>query len=106
MLAPPAPAQERFYVRIAWSRYPHAPPSVKFADAIGGRLDLSSAWPLIPGYRPGAFDICQPFTAEGFSVHPEWANGAEAWQGTGNPFLWVADILIRDMHTKYGGRSA
>lgn len=106
VMRPRADPQQRFVARIAWTRYPHVPPSVKFADAVGGRLDMSSAWPMIPGYRPGNLDICQPFTAEGFAVHPEWASGPEAWPGTGNPFAWVVGQLLHDMADRYAGRSA
>jgi hypothetical protein len=105
-LHPAKEPDEEFVVRIAWSAYPHQPPSVKFADTIGGSLELSSAWPMIPGYRPGEHDICQPFTAEAFKVHPDWAQGPDAWTGTGNPFLWVVDRLLGDMVERYQGRSA
>jgi hypothetical protein len=105
VLRPANDVEENYCVRVAWERYPSAPPSVKFADAIGGRLDLTSAWPIIPGYRPGSFDICQPFTAEGFTVHAEWQQGPDRWPSTGNPFLWVTDILQRDLDNRYQGRS-
>lgn len=105
-LSPRSAPAEEYFVRIAWeSGYPHAAPSVKFADRVGGRLDLSSAWPVIPGYRAGEKDICQPFTAEAYRVHPEWAGGPEAWPSTGNPFLWVVERLIGDMVENYQGRS-
>ena len=26
--------------------------------------------PVVPGYRPTSLDICKPFTAEGFAIHP------------------------------------
>lgn len=104
-LHPRQASTEAFFVRIGWTRYPHSAPSVKFADSVGGRLDVTSAWPIIPGYRPGSFDICQPFTAEGFAVHPDWVAGPEAWTGTGNPFHWVVSILVHDMCDKYQGRS-
>lgn len=105
-MSPPSAPHETFHVRILWSRYPDAPPSVKFADAIDGRLDLSSAWPIIPGYRPGDLDICQPFTAEAYKVHPDWAAGPEAWPSEGNPFEWVVTRLLHDMCDRYQGRSA
>jgi hypothetical protein len=98
--------QETFFARIGWGSYPHAPPSIKFADAPGGRLDLSSAWPVIPGYRPGQLDICQPFTAEGHAIHPDWAAGPEAWRSAGNPFMWVILQLLHDIADRYQGRSA
>src|SRR4051812_32853904 len=88
VMHPRASPGETFVARVAWSSYPHSPPSVKFADGVGGRLDVSSAWPIIPGYRPGSYDICQPFTAEGFAVHPEWVSGPDAWVATGNPLAW------------------
>lgn len=104
-MQPPSEATETFFARIAWTTYPHAPPSVKFADAIGGRLDLSSSWPLIPGYRPGERDICQPFTAEGHALHQDWSQGPEAWSGTGNPFLWVVLQMLHGITDRYQGRS-
>jgi len=97
---------ETYFARIAWTRYPDGPPSVKFADAVSGRLDVTSAWPMVPGYRPGSYDICQPFTAEGQAVHPEWATGPEAWPATGNPFLWVVTQLLHDVADRQQGRSA
>lgn len=105
VMHPRAAPQERFVARVAWLRYPHAAPSVKFADEVRGRLDITSAWPIITGYRPGNFDICQPFTAEGFTVHPEWVTGPEAWPSTGNPFAWVVGQLLHDMADRYQGRS-
>ena len=105
-LRPPQAPEEEYVVRIAWEGgYPHAAPSVKFADGVGGRLDVSSAWPVIPGYRPGEHDICQPFTAEAYRVHPEWVEGPEAWPAAGNPFLWVVERLVGDMVERYQGRS-
>jgi hypothetical protein len=105
-LRPPQALEEEYIVRIAWEGgYPHAPPSVKFADGVGGRLNVSSAWPIIPGYRPGELDICQPFTAEAYKVHPEWVEGPEAWPAAGNPFLWVVEQLVGDMTARYQGRS-
>ncbi len=98
--------QETYYVRVAWITYPHQAPSVKFADRIGGSLTVASAWPLIAGYRPSSFDICKPFTAEGFALHPEWRAGPTAWPTTGNPFLWVIETLQEDLDTSYVGRAA
>jgi hypothetical protein len=105
-LSPPSAPHETFVVCLAWTVYPHQPPSVKFADGIGGRLDRSDAWPIVPGYRPGNLDICRPICVEGFNTHPEWRTSAESWKGTGNPFLWVVETLIEDLTSRYGGRSA
>lgn len=104
-MRPRSAPTERFYVRVKWFRYPHAPASVKFADAVGGSLNVTKAWPNISGYRPGSFDICKPFTAEGFALHPEWAAGPQAWPVTGNPFLFVAETLQGDLDHRYGGRA-
>jgi hypothetical protein len=105
-LRPARHPQDRFLVRVAWDRYPQSPPSVKFAHAIGAGLTDTSAWPLITGYRPGSFDICQPFTKEAYEIHPEWRNGPESWPAEGgNPFLWVAQVLQNDFDTRYEGRS-
>lgn len=102
----PQNAREEVYVaRIGWTRYPQAAPSVKFADGIGGSLTVTRAWPVIPGYRPPSFDICKPFTAEGYALHGEWRTGPQAWPITGNPFLWVASQLQDDMNHRYQGRS-
>lgn len=106
-LHPRSAPGEAYVVRIAWTRYPDEPPSVKFAEGIGGSLAVVDAWPVVPGYRPGNFDICAPFTAEGHSTHPEWRAQSQApWPTTGNPFLWVVDILQGDLDRNYGGRAA
>lgn len=98
-------SSEEYFVRIAWSRYPRSPPSVKFADKIGGNLNVTKAWPVIAGYRPGSFDICKPFTSEAFALHPEWQRGPEAWSSSGNPFLWVIENLQNDLDNNYVGRA-
>lgn len=105
-LRPPSMPDEVFYVRLAWTTYPGAAPSVKFATEVGGRLDVTAAWPMMPGYRPGCFDICKPMSAEGYAVHPEWMTGAEAWRSTGNPFAWVISQLIADFTNDFQERSA
>jgi hypothetical protein len=99
-----APPHETFDVRLAWSAYPSAPPSVRFVDGIGGRWDVPRAWPVIAGYRVPPFDICQPWTAEGFALHPDWATGPQAWRATGNPFLYVVNRLQFDLNNKCQGR--
>lgn len=96
---------ESFYARVAWIAYPHQPPSVKFAERVGGSLTATSAWPVVSGYRPTSFDICKPFTAEGFALHPDWCTGPTAWPTTGNPFLWVVETLQEDLATGYAGRA-
>ena len=99
-----APA-EQYVARIGWTRYPQVPPSVKFADDVGGSLTVTKAWPVSAGYRSGNFDICKPFTAEGFTVHPEWRTGPHAWPTTGNLFLFVVAQLQDDLNHRYQGRA-
>jgi hypothetical protein len=99
-LRPRPSPHEQFYVRVAWTVYPHRAPSVLFADCVGGALGIARAWPSISGYRAPK-DICKPFTAEGFALHTEWV-----WPTSGNPFLWVVTVLQDDLDTKYVGRAA
>jgi hypothetical protein len=106
VLHPRSVPAETFIARVAWQRYPQRPPSVKFATAVQGGLTSTAAWPLISGYRAGSFDICMPFTAEGFALHPEWSTGVHAWKETGNPFLWVTTRIQDDFNQRYGGRAA
>lgn len=103
-MRPASALQETFYVRLGWTQYPDAPPSVRFHASIGGRFDLRSSWPIIPGYRIDAWDICKPFTAEGYRVHSEWTQGPHAWNSSGNPFLFVVETLQSDLDHRYGGR--
>jgi hypothetical protein len=104
-MRPAVAPSETYYARVAWSAYPYEAPSVKFSDAIAGSLAVTSAWPMIPGYRPSSFDICKPMTAEGYVLHAEWRTGPDAWPTTGNPFLWVVETLQYDLDNNYGGRS-
>jgi hypothetical protein len=105
-LRPRTAPEERYFARVAWANYPHEAPSVKFATEVGGSLTVTSAWPTIPGYRPASFDICKPFTLEGYGLHPDWRTGPEGWRTTGNPFLHVATTLQYDLDNNFSGRSA
>jgi hypothetical protein len=100
-----SPPEERYVARLAWTSYPYSPPSVLFADGVGGAVSQASAWPRIQGYRAPA-DICMPFTAEGYNLHPEWRTGPTAWKSTGNPFLRVVTQLQDDLDNRYEGRAA
>jgi hypothetical protein len=102
---PAAEPAETFFARISWSEYPGAPPSVKFATTLRGTLSDPTAWPVVTGYRPTQLDICMPFTAEGFALHPDWASTNQAWTGHGNPFLAVVRELQRSLNSlSYEGR--
>jgi hypothetical protein len=102
-MRPRSTPQERYYPRLAWQSYPHAAASVLFANAIGGTLGITRAWPQIPGYR-APNDICKPFTAEGYALHGEWAVGPDAWPAEGNPFLWVVETLQYGLDNEYSWR--
>lgn len=104
-LKPRSAPVEEYIARIVWRRYPQEAPSVQFAESVGGNLRLTRAWPIIAGYRAGSFDICKPFTSEGFALHAEWRTGTFAWPETGNPFLFVATQLQDDLDRHYQGRS-
>ncbi len=103
-LHPRSALNETYFVRLGWSWYPHGAPSVLFASGVAGELGQARYWAVIPGYRPPN-DICMPFTAEGFGLHPEWAIGPHAWITEGNPFLRVAQQLQDDLDNRYGGRA-
>jgi hypothetical protein len=104
-LHPAAEQQETYTVRIGWRSYPSAPPSIKFVHKIGGPLGDPHAWPVTAGYRPTQLDVCKPFTAEGFALHPDWEASTSAWAVTGNPFLGVVRELQRDLNSpSYNGR--
>src|SRR6266516_2418206 len=55
---------ELFQARLLWRVYPGEPPSVKFRDPATGRLELTSAWPQVRGFRPTSFDTCVNWSAE------------------------------------------
>lgn len=103
-MRPQSAPGERYYPRLVWRVYPQAAPSVLFADGIGGQLGVLRVWPKITGYR-APNDICKPFTAEGYALHPDWATGPDAWPTDGNPFLWVVEILQYDLDHGYSGRA-
>ncbi|MCU1694673.1 MAG: hypothetical protein JWR34_736 [Mycobacterium sp.] len=94
-----------FTVRILWSVYPDQPPSVLFADGVGGSTAIISAWPAADGYR-APNDVCKPFTAEGHELHREWATGHHRWRAEGNPFLFVVETIQDDIDRVEGKRAS
>ena len=97
---------EEFQARLQWSEYPgDNAPSLKFRDPETGRLDLTSAWPKIRGFRPTSFDACVNYCAEGFALHPEWKNDQRfRWNVSGNVLLKVLRILQDEFDSYYEGR--
>ncbi len=93
---------EIFQARFCWDSYPTDPPSFKFRDPTTGRLDLMTAWPEMPGYRPNVFDACVNWSVEGFVAHPEWKNDPNIrWMPTGNVLVKVLKLLQRDLDEKF-----
>lgn len=104
-MCPQSTLAEQYFVRVEWFAYPYEPPSIKFSTAVRGSLTVTSAWPLITGYRASTFDICRPLTREGYALHPEWKQGSTAWPTQGNPFLWVAQTVQFHFDNDYQGRA-
>jgi hypothetical protein len=94
-----------FVARIQWFVYPDQPPSVLFADAVGGKTSTVSAWPAANGYR-APNDICKPFTAEGHALHADWAAGHHRWRTEGNPFLFIIETMLDDINRNAGRRAS
>jgi hypothetical protein len=105
LIQPADRARRLFIARIAWTVYPHRPPSVLFAPEIGAATGDPHGWPAAAGYR-APNDICKPFTAEGHVAHADWATGPHAWRNTGNPFLFVVENLVDDINRVGGARAA
>lgn len=106
-MSPQSAPSESFQVRLLWVKYPGDAPSLKFRDPTSGRLDVTSAWPNFPGARPGSFDTCLNYSAEGFGLHPEWrTDPANRWDPKGNALLRVLRTLQDQLDFYYGGRAA
>jgi hypothetical protein len=98
-----APA-EIFQARLVWPEYPGLA-SLKFRDPATGRLDLSTAWPVVRGFRPASFDACVNWTREGFNLHPEWRNDPNLkWHPGWNAVLRTLRTLQNEMDDHYSGR--
>lgn len=104
-IQPAAPDTAPFLARVVWTVYPGRPPSLLFANEVGGSTTLPAAWPAAPGYR-APNDVCKPFTAEGRALHADWDHGPHAWRTTGNPFLYVVENLQDDIDRAAGRRAA
>jgi hypothetical protein len=97
--------EEVFQARLLWVAYPEKAPSLKFRDPASGRLDLPTAWPILPGFRPTSLDACVNWCAEGFAVHPEWRNDPKLkWDSRGNALLKVLRILQFEFDNHFQGR--
>lgn len=104
-LAPVSAPEEKFQALLHWSQYPGEPPSLKFRDPATGRLDVTSAWPRIRGFRPTSFDACVNYCAEGFGLHPQWRSDPKLrWTPHGNVLLKVLRILQDEFDNHYEGR--
>lgn len=97
---------ERFTARLAWATYPGVlPPSVLFVNAATGALGELSAWPKAAGFRPPN-DICATWTAEGYSIHPEWrGDRSKRIKIDANPFLQFAGLMQQELDRSFDGRA-
>ena len=101
----PIADDEIYQARLLWSRYPDAPPSLKFRDPVTGRLDLPQAWPQCRGFRPTSLDACVNWCSEGLAIHPEWVNDQRfRWNPDGNALLRVLRQLQEELDEHYQGR--
>lgn len=97
--------EETFQARLLWDVYPDNPPSLKFRDPESERLDLPTAWPKLPGYRPQSLDACVNYCIEGFKLHPEWTNDQNLrWDPRGNVLLKVLRIIQDELDYNFQGR--
>jgi hypothetical protein len=104
-VSPQSAPQDSFQARLLWTVYPGEAPSLKFRDPATGRLDLPTAWPRLPGFRPPSLDACVNWTAEGFTLHAEWARDPQyRWDPRGNVLLRVLRILQDSLDHDYHGR--
>ena len=104
-LAPSGRATELYQARLLWSEYPGQAPSLKFRDPSTGRLDVPAAWPEGGPFRPTSFCACVSYTAEGFSMHPEWVRDPKTrWDSRGNVLLKVLRFLQDDLDFTSTGR--
>jgi hypothetical protein len=104
VIQPSEPDFAVFVARVLWTVYPDRPPSLLFATEIGGPTNVGAAWPAAQGYR-APNDVCKPFTAEGQSLHGEWASGPNSWRSEGNPFLYVIETVQTDINRAKGARA-
>jgi len=105
-MSPAKAPQEVFQARLLWTDdYPGQPPSLKFRDPTTGRFNLTTAWPIIRGFRPPNMDACVNWCEEGFNLHPEWRNDPRhRWDPRGNVLLKVLRILQGELDEHFQGR--
>ena len=92
-----------FRARFRWSDLFKAP-SMKFIDPETGSDCLPQAWPRCFGFRPGCLDACLPWTAEGHSLHPEWAGSSNAFPTLDAPVQFALLMLQASLDSTYQGR--
>ncbi len=96
---------EKFMARFQWREYPQDAPSLKFIDPNSDSLNVPSAWPKLPGFRPNNLDACVNWTSEGFALHPEWRNDVRyRWDERGNVLLKVLRYLQDELDLHFQGR--
>lgn len=96
--------EDLYQARISWTDFAK-PFSLKFLSMATGVDNDPTAWPVFFGSRPAAFACCVPYTAEGHTLHPEWAAMPQArYQEPENPLQYALLTLQRELDSSYEGR--
>jgi len=96
--------KEFFKARLHWRDLMKAP-SMKFIDMTTGADNNPAAWPRCLGFRPSSLDACLPWTEEGHTLHPEWANStANAFPKVDAPVQFALLHLQSSLDNSYQGR--
>ena len=104
VMHPKSNPAELYKAHLRWGNI-FAPPSLKFADLSSGAENVASAWPQCFGFRPGSFDACLPWTAEGHALHPEWANSSKnSFPKVDAPLQFALLNLQNSLDKTYSGR--
>ena len=96
--------EELFKARLRWIDLMKAP-SLKFIDIATGSDNAPAAWPKCFGFRPGSLDACLPWTAEGQTLHLEWAqSAANAFPNVDAPVQFALLNVQLSLDHSYQGR--
>ena len=97
---------ELYKAHFRWTDY-FGPFSLKFVNLATGSETDSKAWPRCYGFRPGSFDICLPWTAEGHALHPEWKTSASnSFPNVDAPMQHALLRVQSSLDNSYEGRGA
>lgn len=104
VMHPKSKPTELYKAHLRWSSLLTAP-SLKFVDLPSGAENIPSAWPQCFGFRPSSLDACLPWTAEGHTLHPEWANSTRnSFPKVDAPLQFVLLNIQASLDKTYTGR--